>query len=116
MSRGIECVDGKIECQEEDLAVVNVFMMFMAKVKTRFLGDDLAYQLINFPEGLECKFKLARNSVSTGGCSTKFTSSFFSGESSNNHDLADEQKKVARKEKIKRKKREAMRRKTHRQL
>ena len=107
----MECVDSKKEYQEDDLAAVKEFIVFIVEIKKRFPGHDLAHQFSNYPEGLECKFRLARNSGSTGGC-PNFTSSFFSGESSNNHDLADEQKKVAKKEKIKREKREVGRRKT----
>jgi len=97
ISSPVECVDDiKKGYQEDDFAVVKEFMVFIAQMKTKLPRHELAYQLSNNHEGLECKFRLARNPGSS------FTSSFF-GEESTNYDLVDEQKRVAKK-KIKKRK------------
>jgi hypothetical protein len=86
-SSPVECVDSKKDYHEDDLAAVKEFMFFIAKIKTRFPGHDLAHQFSNYPEELECRFRLARKTDSTGG-----RSDFLLKRGQHSHEVADEQK------------------------
>ena len=105
--------DRKIDnLDDTDMAVEKEFLAFIVKMKSNHPGHILAYQISNYPEGLECKFRLASLSA---GQAISFASSFSQPEDNlykQKQQLTDEQKKFAvKKEKLRRKRREAKKRK-----
>jgi len=97
----------------DDTAVEKEFLAFIAKMRSKYPGNGLAYQMNNYPEGLECTFRLARLPA---GESSNFTASF--SQPSHNKkkemkELTEEQKEklAAKKEKLRERRREAKMRK-----
>merc|ERR1712243_155381 len=56
-----------------EVAVEAEFKTFMEGLKKKFGGNQLAYRMTNYPEGLEFSFRIAKKSGTEGD---KFTSSF----------------------------------------
>merc|ERR1712098_325761 len=56
-----------------EVAVEAEFKTFMEGLKKKFGGNQLAYRVTNYPEGLEFSFRIAKKSGTEGD---KFTSSF----------------------------------------
>jgi len=90
----------------DDTAVEKEFMAFIAKMKTKYPENGIAYQLNNYPEGLECTFRLARLPAGEG---SKFTASFSHPGQNKKKELTEEQKEklAAKKEKVRERRREA---------
>jgi len=90
--------DGKA-AEVEDAAIEAEFTMFVNKMKAKYPGNSVAYQINNFPEGLECTFRLARQTAPT-----QFTASFLQNKKKS-RELTDEQKEklAAKREKEKEK-------------
>jgi len=99
----------------DDTAVEKEFLAFIAKMRTKYPGNGIAYQLNNYPEGLECTFRLARLPAGEG---SKFTASFSHPGQNKKKELTEEQKEklAAKKEKVRERRREAkLRRKQERE-
>eukprot|EP00092_Neocalanus_flemingeri_P009893 GFUD01010662.1.p1 GENE.GFUD01010662.1~~GFUD01010662.1.p1 ORF type:complete len:228 (-),score=100.33 GFUD01010662.1:476-1117(-) len=97
----------------DDSAVEKEFLAFIAKMRSKYPGNGLAYQMNNHPEGLECTFRLARLPA---GEASNFTASFSQpGQNKKKEmkDLTEEQKEklAAKKEKLRERRREAKLRK-----
>eukprot|EP00090_Calanus_glacialis_P023463 TRINITY_DN3623_c0_g1_i1.p1 TRINITY_DN3623_c0_g1~~TRINITY_DN3623_c0_g1_i1.p1 ORF type:complete len:238 (-),score=108.68 TRINITY_DN3623_c0_g1_i1:431-1108(-) len=78
----------------DDAAVEKEFLAFIAKMKSKYPGNGLAYQMNNYPEGLECTFRLARLPA---GESSTFTASF----SQPGHNKKKEMKELTEEQKVK---------------
>jgi len=99
----------------DDTAVEKEFLAFIAKMRSKYPGNGIAYQMNNYPEGLECTFRLARLPTGEG---SKFTASFAHPGQNKKKELTDEQKEklAAKKEKVRERRREAkLRRKQERE-
>merc|ERR1712243_342189 len=74
-----------------EVAVEAEFKTFMEGLKKKFGGNQLAYRMTNYPEGLEFSFRIAKKSGTEGD---KFTSSFSQkGMIKEKKELTEEQKK-----------------------
>merc|ERR1711872_35456 len=93
----------------DDAAVEKEFLAFIGKMRSKYPGNGLAYQMNNYPEGLECTFRLARLPA---GESSNFTASFSQPAHSKKKEmkeLTEEQKEklAAKKERLRERRREA---------
>jgi len=93
----------------DDAAVEKEFLSFIAKMRSKYPGNGLAYQMNNYPEGLECTFRLARLPA---GESASFTASFshpHHSKKKEQKELTEEQKEklAAKKERLRERRREA---------
>jgi len=93
----------------DDAAVEKEFLSFIAKMRSKYPGNGLAYQMNNYPEGLECTFRLARLPA---GESASFTASFshpHHNKKKEMKELTEEQKEklAAKKERLRERRREA---------
>merc|ERR1711973_856711 len=74
-----------------EVAVEAEFKTFMEGLKKKFGGNQLAYRVSNYPEGLEFSFRIAKKAGTDGD---KFTSSFSQkGMVKEKKELTEEQKK-----------------------